>query len=178
MHVFLSLMISMNSFNLIPFFRLSEMYDISYPVALVRIDSVWQDTEKVNFQTQKGKWSWYKIQRFHGLATILALYVKDDSVPIPKSPIRLAYYGSSKVYENRECEEICDGHFPLIEDQVFLAPICENEEFKKEKEKIFVPVCTWYYQVYHDSIHLFPEGITLPLSGMLDTLSALFKRVY
>lgn len=178
MHVFLSLMLLIKLLDIIPELPLDQMYEIAGTVALLRIDSVWQDTEKIDFKTVKGEWSWYKVPRFHGLATILALYVKDDSVPIPKSPIRLGYYGSSKVYENGECEDICDGHPPFNRNKVFLAPICENEEFKKEKEKIFVPISNWYYQVYHDSVYLFPEGITQSLAQMLDTLSAHFKRVY
>jgi hypothetical protein len=150
MIVFLSLMLTMNLYNARAVLCFDDIYSVKDPIVLLRVDRVWKDAEKVNFKTIEDKRSWYKVERFHGLATIMALYVKNDSVPLPKNPVYLCHYGSARIFKEGYRLHTSGSHNRCFKGQVFLAPITVNNTFnllRKRTYNISGAGFTWFQTV-------------------------------
>lgn len=115
-------------------------------------------------------------EQIHVSAKILALYAKNDSLPLPSGSVHIVYRGANTY--------LPDGGVLWVSftpsyklGETFLSPLFESTWLHSETEPIYRGSKTWKYLVSNDSIFLYREDTNLSLVDAMDSLSKYFIEI-
>ncbi len=133
------------------------MLDSAYIVVIAKVDSMW-------YSMHSGRaWTNYS-------AEILALYAKNDSLPLPKCSIRIVNVGGE--YPDGSFEEVTEQPSFKI-GEIFLASIEECRALHSETERAYQVPVYWKYTISGDSLWILDAALQSSKISIADAVSAL-----